>query len=92
MVRMRVALVHKIVPVSVLAVLLFCTPLQLTAQERAPRAADHQTSVIEWASSLWNDLAAWLTGDILPAPPDTEPSDSRTDNSCAIDPNGGCGS
>jgi len=89
--RMRVASVHKILQISALAVLLFCTPLQLTAQEREPRATDHQPSAIEWVSSLWNDLTTWLSGALLPAPPDPDPSDSRTDNTCAIDPNGGCG-
>ncbi len=88
--RMRVSLFRKIVPVSFVAVLLLCAPLQLTAQEREPRAAE-QVSMVEWFSSLWNDFTVWLSGNLLPAPPNSDPSDSRTDNSCAIDPNGGCG-
>ena len=90
--RIRVALVHKIVPASVVAFLLICSPLQLTAQEREPRAANHHASAVEWVSNAWSALTAWLSGALLPAPPDPDPSDSRTDNTCAIDPNGGCGS
>lgn len=86
--RTRVTSLHKIAPASVVAVLLLCTPLQLTAQERETRAGD-QVSTIEWLTSLWDDLTVWLAGDLVPALP--EPSDNRTDNSCAIDPNGGCG-
>ena len=88
--RMRVASVHKIVPISVVAFLLLCTPLQLTAQEA--RAAD-QGSTIGWLANLWNDLTAWLTGELAPTPPPhpEQPSESRGENSCAIDPNGGCG-
>lgn len=88
--RMRVALVHKIALLSV-AILLFCTPLQLAAQESP--AAD-RISVIEWFDSLWGDLAAWLAGELAPTPPRPElPSESTgdDDNGCAIDPNGGCG-
>jgi hypothetical protein len=81
--RMRVASVHKILQISALAALLFCAPLQLTAQEREPRAADHQSSAIERISSLWNDLAAWLTG-AFPSPPPSP------DGACSIDPWGGC--
>lgn len=90
--RMRVALVHKIVPISVLAFLLLCTPLQLAAQEKAPRAADHQAPMLEWIAGLWSDVTAWLNGELAPTPPHPEqPSESRGENSCAIDPNGGCG-
>ena len=89
--RTRVTSLHKIAPASVVAFLLLCTPLQLTAQEREPRAADHQSTAIEWVSNLWDDLTTWLSGALLPVPPDPDPSDSRTDNTCAIDPNGGCG-
>jgi len=86
--RMRVALVHKIVPVSVVAFLLFCTPLQLVAQEREPRAAAAQVSMIEWFSSLWSDLTAWLASGVLPPPPDQ--TTNSLDDACSIDPWGGC--
>ncbi len=81
--RMRVALVHKIVPVSVVAFLLFCTPLPLAAQERESRAADQV--VIAWFSGLWSDLTAWLAGAVeTPQPPPGSFHDGR----CAVDPNG----
>jgi hypothetical protein len=82
MVRMRVALVHKIVSISIVAFLLLCTPLQLAAQEKAPRAAD-QATAIAWLASLWNDFAAWLAGAVPVPPPSLE-------NACSIDPWGGC--
>ena len=82
--RMRVASVHKIVPVAALAVLLFCTPLQLAAQEREPRAAA-QVSTMEWFASLWSELAVWLAGEAQPDQP-TE----NLENGCIVDPHGGC--
>ena len=81
--RTRVTSLHKIAPASVVAFLLLSTPLQLTAQEKEPRAADHQTSAIERVSNLWNDLTAWLAG-ALPSPPPSP------DGACSIDPWGGC--
>ena len=82
--RTRVTSLHKIAPASVVAFLLLCTPLQLTAQEKEPRATDHQTSAVEWVSSLWNDLTGWLAGTTLPTPPPTP------DDACSIDPWGRC--
>jgi hypothetical protein len=90
--RMRVALFHKIVPVSFVAVLLLCAPLQLTAQDREPRAAA-QSSVIEWVSSLWNDLTSWLAGGVPSTPPGPDRPTENQDGAGCIDPwGGGCGS
>ncbi len=89
--RMRVALVHKIVPASVVAFLLFCTPLQLVAQEREPRATAAQVSMIEWFSGLWSDLTAWLAGGVVSSTQLEPPPQSTSDNGCAVDPHGGCG-
>ena len=81
--RMRVALKYKIASVSVVTFLLLCTPLQLTAQERELRTTNHQTSALEWVSSLLNDLTTWLSG-AFPSPPPSP------DGACSIDPWGGC--
>lgn len=81
--RTRVPSLHKIAPASVVAFLLLCTPLQLTAQEREPRATGHQPTAIEWVSHLWSNFTVWLTGTILSPPP-------TSNGACSIDPWGGC--
>src|SRR5688572_21764536 len=86
--RMRIALFHRIVPASFVAVLLLCTPPQLTAQERELRAAD-QATTIDWLTSLWNDLTTWLAGEVIPVPKPTPSSD--IDGGGCLDPHGGCG-
>jgi hypothetical protein len=85
--RMRVAFVHKIVPVGVVAFLLLGAPLHLVAQEREAPAAE-RVSVIEWFSGVWGELTAWLVGGVVPQQPD-QPTDNL-DNGCAIDPHGSC--
>jgi hypothetical protein len=87
--RMAVARVRKIVPISAVAFLLFCAPLQLAAQE-TPVA--ERGSVIAWFSSLWSDLTGWLAGEPVPTQPQPEPPGANRDNGCAVDPHGGdCG-
>lgn len=83
--RKGVAFVQKIVPVSIIAILLLCAPLHLAAQEReSPQA---QASVFEWFASLWSDFAVWLAGEVIP-----DPKTTGTDGGGCLDPNGGwCG-
>ena len=87
--RMGSPFVQKIVPVSVIAVLLFCTPLHLAAQER--ESPHTQAPVVEWFASLWSNVAAWLTGGALPDPKPTPGGPSTSDGGGCLDPNGGCG-
>lgn len=83
----RLSFARKILFTSIVATLLLCAPMQLVAQERESPAAA-KASVIEWASGLWSNLTALLTGG-APAPRPTPTTD--TDNGCAVDPHGGCG-
>lgn len=73
---------------SAVAIILASVPSHLAAQERESQGS--QTSVVEWVSAIWGDLATWLA-DAVTSPPPTEPGGgSTTQGSCAIDPNGGC--
>lgn len=88
--RRGVARVRKIVPVSAVAFLLFCVPLQLAAQERESQA-HAKLPAIAWFTDLWSDFTAWLAGEPVSTPSQPEPPANR-DNGCAIDPHGGdCG-
>lgn len=86
--RMRVAPVHKIMAVGVVAFLLLGTPLHLAAQEREAPAI-HGVSAIDWLAGILNDLTAWLGGEVVPQQPD--PPITNLDNGCIVDPHGGCG-
>lgn len=86
--RMRVAFVHKIVPLGVVAFLLFGAPLQLAAQESEAPVAE-RVSVIEWFSGAWSELATWLASD-APTSPRPE-STVQADSGCTVDPHGRCG-
>jgi hypothetical protein len=81
--------VRKVVSSGALALLLTCAPMALAAQEKeAP--APRQVSVVEWFSSLWSDVTAWVTGGGgAGGKPAAATSDS--DLGCAVDPHGGCG-
>ena len=79
---MKAPFVRKIVPVSIIAAFLFCTPLQLTAQERESRPAT-KLPAITWLTTLWSDLTTWLVGEVPSHPP-------VPDDACSIDPWGGC--
>jgi len=92
MIRLRRALVRKVLASSALALLLLCVPIQLAAQVRETPTAAH-VSVLAWFTGLWCDLTAWFASGVVtpPPPPPGSPPESTTDNSCAIDPNGACG-
>jgi len=64
------------------ALLLVCAPMALSAQEREVHASE-QASMLGWLPGIWGDLAAWLAGKVVPAPPT-----SSADGGCWIDPNG----
>ena len=87
--RTPVASAEKILSIGILALLLFCAPMHLAAQERETRATD-QSPALAWFTSLWSDLTAWLTGEVMPPQPELPPG-NNAENGCAIDPNGGCG-
>lgn len=87
--RRGVARVRKIVPVGVVASLLFCAPLQLAAQERESAAA--RIPAIAWLTSLWSDLTVGFAGEPVSAQPEPELPAANKENGCAVDPNGGCG-
>lgn len=90
MTRLRRSLVRKVLSSSALVLLLMCAPLQLAAQGRETTAA--QGSMLAWFAGFWADLTAWFVSGVVPPPPRPEPPpESTSDNSCAIDPNGGCG-
>lgn len=84
MIRTGVAFTKKILPVSVVAFLLLCAPLQLGAEERMAPAAG-RTIVLDWLAGVWGELTAWVAGEVV-AP--SAVSGEMADGSCAIDPNG----
>lgn len=89
--RRGVARVRKIVPISTVALLLFCAPLQLAAQERESQAAA-KLPAITWLTDLWSDFTAWLAGEPVPTPSQPEPPAANRDSGCTVDPHGGdCG-
>lgn len=91
--RRRSPFGRKIVLVSVIAVLLFCAPLHLGAQEREARVTTDQAPVIAWLSGLWSNLTAWLAGEIPPPLPGPDQPTESPDGAGCIDPlGGGCGS
>ena len=86
--RMRSPFGGKLVPVCVIAVLLFCTPLQLAGQpQESPRADLHAS----WPATFWAALAylveAIFAADQKPTPP---PATTGADCGAGIDPTGGC--
>lgn len=86
--RMRLSLIRKVFSASAVIYLL-CAPMPLAATAASFTSG---ASTVEWFSSIWADLAAWLARETTPPPPAPElPSESQTDNGCAVDPHGGCG-
>ncbi len=83
--RIRPSFGQKVLSTSAVVILLLCAPLQLAAKESASPAAD-RSSVFAWFSGLWNDLTAWLTGEVVHTPP-SNPG-SFVDGRCTVDPNG----
>lgn len=71
---------------SVVALLLVCTPTALIAQDKEVRAVE-QVSVLGWLAGVWDNIAAWLAGKALPAPPASSAGTSG-ETGCLIDPMG----
>lgn len=67
---------------GVVAILLVCAPMGLTAQEREARTVP-EASILESLDSLWSEFAAWMAGQVAPPP-----SESFVDGRCTVDPNG----
>jgi hypothetical protein len=85
---------------GVIAVLLACAPMGLSAQEREARSAG-QAAGLEWLAGLWDDVAAWFGSDVdgrcaidpdgCPdgaAPPAQPLPEASVDGRCSLDPNG----
>jgi hypothetical protein len=78
---------HKVL-VTVALVLLLAAALPLAAMEREAPAAN-KSSAHDLLSGFWNYFTVWFSGGVIPVP--EPPSQSTTDNGCAVDPHGGCG-
>jgi hypothetical protein len=78
----EVLMFQRVLTASAVAILLVCAPMALSAQEKEDRGAE-QASVLVWLSGVWGDLATWLAGKAVPAPPA-----EAGDGGCWIDPMG----
>lgn len=77
---------RRVLTASLVAIALASVPSHAAPQE-SPARASEKVSALDWFSSLWDEIAAWL-GEVPPPPP-TGP-ESFLDGRCAVDPNGGC--
>lgn len=80
-------MIRRVLSASAVAIILASTPAHLAAQESRTSAAD-QAAVLEWLSSVWNELADWFSSGVVTPPPAGPGGGATTQGSCAIDPFG----
>lgn len=77
---------RRVLTASAIALILASVPSYVAAEESRPSVVD-RSAVGEWFSSVWNELAAWLSGEV-PTPPAGSGGGATTQGSCAVDPFG----
>ena len=84
-------ILRKFVTTSVLAITLASVPMHLAAQAQAAQP-EVRVSFLGWLSSIWTDLAAWLTDGERPDPiSPPKRGAAPSDGGGCLDPDGRCG-